>query len=48
MSEHLYAGAAAAAAGSRAGANGPSASSDGGPRGGKEDEVIDVEFEEKK
>ncbi|WP_165252792.1 molecular chaperone DnaK [Paludisphaera soli] len=47
MSEHLYAGAGAAAAGSRAGANGPSASSDGGPRGGKEDEVIDVEFEEK-
>jgi molecular chaperone DnaK len=50
MSEHLYAGAGAgaAASGSRAGTNGPSASSDGGTRGGKEDEVIDVEFEEKK
>ncbi|WP_165226436.1 molecular chaperone DnaK [Aquisphaera insulae] len=54
MSEHLYAGAgagvgaAAAAAGSRAGSNGPSASPNGAARGGKEDEVIDVEFEEKK
>ncbi len=50
MSEHLYAeaGAAAAATGTRAGSNGHSASPDGGMRGGKEDEVIDVEFEQKK
>src|SRR5205807_1795743 len=46
MSEHLHA--ASAAAGSRAASNGPSSSSDGGPRGGQSDEVIDVEFEEKK
>jgi hypothetical protein len=46
MSEHLYA--ASAAAGSRTASNGPSASSDGGPRGGQADDVIDVEFEEKK
>ena len=46
MSEHLSA--AAASAGSRATSNGPSASSDGHPRGGQSDEVIDVEFEEKK
>jgi len=46
MSGHLYAG--AGAAGSRAEADGRSASSEGGPRVGKEDEVIDVEFEEKR
>src|SRR4051812_21989086 len=46
MSEHLYA--ATAAAGNRSASNGPSGSPDGGPRGGQEDEVIDVEFEQKK
>ena len=46
MSEHLYA--ATASAGSRAASNGPSASSDGHLDGGRSDEVIDVEFEEKK
>jgi hypothetical protein len=47
MSQHLSA-ASSAAAGSRATANGPSAAPDGGPRGAPADEVIDVEFEEKK
>ncbi|MGZ3303463.1 MAG: molecular chaperone DnaK, partial [Isosphaeraceae bacterium] len=46
MAEHLHA--APAAAGSRAASNGPTASSDGASRGGQADEVIDVEFEEKK
>jgi molecular chaperone DnaK len=46
MSEHLQA--ATAGAGSRSASNGPSGSSNGGPHGGgKEDEVIDVEFEQK-
>ena len=46
MSEHLYAGTAAPRSGS--GSNGAAASSDGGQRGAQADEVIDVEFEEKK
>ena len=46
MSEHLYA--ATAASGSRSPSNASSASSDGGRRGGNADEVIDVEFDEKK
>jgi molecular chaperone DnaK len=48
MSEHLQAATAGAGAGSRSASNGPSGSSNGGPQGGgKEDEVIDVEFEQK-
>jgi molecular chaperone DnaK len=46
MSEHLNA--ATAASGSRANSNGPSASPDGGRRGGRAEEVIDVDFEEKR
>jgi molecular chaperone DnaK len=45
MSEHLYAG--AAAAGGQAGSNGASAPTDGAPGGAPSDEVIDVEFENK-
>jgi molecular chaperone DnaK len=48
MSEHLYAASAAAPSGNRAASGGPSGPSDRGQGGGKADEVIDVEFEEKK
>jgi molecular chaperone DnaK len=45
MSEHLYSAASAGAGGPTAGAAG---SDNGGPAGPKADDVIDVEFEEKK
>jgi hypothetical protein len=47
MSQHLYAGSATAAAGNRTASSGPG-SSDGSARGPQSDEVIDVEFEEKR
>jgi molecular chaperone DnaK len=46
MTEHIHA--ASATAGNRTASSGGSASSDGSPRGDKSDDVIDVEFEEKK
>ena len=46
MSEHLYAG--SAAAGSSAAPNGSAPSGDRDTRGGQADEVIDVEFQEQK
>jgi molecular chaperone DnaK len=46
MSEHLYAATAASA--SKTNPNGSAASSSGGRRGGPDEEVIDVDFEEKK
>ncbi len=49
MSQHLYAGAATANAGSRAASGGPNGgSADGGARGPQPEDVIDVEFEEKR
>jgi molecular chaperone DnaK len=51
MSEHLYAATAGSTAGPGSGTvppTGDEAARDGGPAGGKPDDVIDVEFEEKK
>ena len=48
MSQHLYAGSATATAGSRTASSGPTGSSDGAARGPQPDNVIDVEFEEKR
>jgi molecular chaperone DnaK len=48
MSQHLYAGSATATAGSRTASSGPRGSSDGAARGAQPDDVIDVEFEEKR
>ncbi len=49
MSQHLYAGAATANAGRRAASGGPNGgSADGGARGPQPEDVIDVEFEEKR
>ena len=49
MAEHLYAGSSAGGAtGSEAPGEGGGASANGGPKGEKADDVIDVEFEEKK
>jgi molecular chaperone DnaK len=48
MSQHLYAGSATATAGTRTASTGPMGSSDGSARRPQPDDVIDVEFEERR